>query len=387
MERTYIKDLTASTLYYFRNHDVKSLTSKSKRTRADNLRAALELKTVPTPEPIPGTAIIKVLSAPVLSYAKHVYNGMRKYPYPTPFTPGSSAIGRVAALGADCTSLSIGQLVFVDPVIRSRDNPSDIFLMGLHQGATAGSKKMMESVWTLERWNVGRILSTATRERYTEAHLATMAQFMVVYGGLSDIGLRAGETIVVVPATGGFGGAAVAVSLAMGASVIAMGRTETTLAKLSSKFPERVKTVKMTGDLESDAEALRKASNGCIDAVYDIPPPMAAKSTHLKSCIMAIKHSGRISLMDGIYDDVPIPYHLVVHKDMKLQGKWMYGKEQIKIVIKMIETGVLKIGNLGGVETVGDFTFENWEEALDAADEHAGWGSSVVMRPAEMASS
>lgn len=266
--------------------------------------------------------------------------------------------------------------------------------MGLHQGASAGSKKLMTEIWRDGTWaeycraplesvlplNEDRLMGELG---YRVTDLATICQFLVVYGGLRDIGIQAGETVVVTPATGGFGGAAVVVALAMGASVIAMGRSETALAKLASRFERRLKTVKMTGDVAKDAEELKKVSGGSINAVFDIPPPMAAKSTHLKSCIMAINHGGRISLMGGIYDDVPIPYHLVVHKDLALKGKWMYGRDDMEIVIKMVETGVLKIGQLGGVKTVGDFTFEDWEGALNTADKHAGWGSSVAMRPSK----
>ena len=182
-------------------------------------------------------------------------------------------------------------------------------------------------------------------------------------------------------ATGAFGGAAVAVSLAMGASVVAMGRNGDSLAKLESGFGERVRTVRITGDAEKDAEELRRVSRGAIDAVFDIAPPAAAQSTHLKSCIMAVKRGGRISLMGGVYDDVPIPYHLLVHKDVTLKGKWMYGREEIKAVIRMVETGVLKVGNLGCAKIVGEFGFEDWQKALDTASEHAGWNSSVAMRP------
>jgi NADPH-dependent curcumin reductase CurA len=42
---------------------------------------------------------------------------------------------------------------------------------------------------------------------------------VVPYGGLSDIKLQAGETIIIAPATGWFGGRAVEAALAMGARV------------------------------------------------------------------------------------------------------------------------------------------------------------------------
>ena len=54
---------------------------------------------------------------------------------------------------------------------------------------------------------------------YSVHELVYMSYLLVPYGGLYDIQLEPGETIVVCPATGGFGGA-------MGARVIAMGRNE-----------------------------------------------------------------------------------------------------------------------------------------------------------------
>ena len=56
------------------------------------------------------------------------------------------------------------------------------------------------------------------------ARWCALGAMLVPYGGLLAAGLQAGETLLVNGATGGFGGAAVAVALAMGAGrVIATG--------------------------------------------------------------------------------------------------------------------------------------------------------------------
>src|SRR2546430_15569922 len=68
---------------------------------------------------------------PYTTLFRSIYNGTRKYSYPTPLVTGSSAVGRVAAVGPDATTLVPGQLVFVDCVIRGRDDSSAIFLSGL----------------------------------------------------------------------------------------------------------------------------------------------------------------------------------------------------------------------------------------------------------------
>jgi threonine dehydrogenase-like Zn-dependent dehydrogenase len=85
----------------------------------------------------------------------------------------------------------------------------------------------------------------------------------------------------------------------MGASVIAMGRNKDSLAFLKSKVtaPERVETVQITGDTMKDCQELKK--HGKIDAFFDIGPPEAHASTHIKSSILSLRHGGRISLMGG----------------------------------------------------------------------------------------
>ena len=111
--------------------------------------------------------------------------------------------------------------------------------------------------------------------------------------------LKAGQTIVIAPATGQFGGGAVQVALAMGAKVIAMERNKDSLAniKKNTPHPERVETVPITGDIEKDCEEIKK--HGPVDAYFDIGPPQAYASTHIKSCINALRHSARISIMGG----------------------------------------------------------------------------------------
>ncbi|KAF2003942.1 NAD(P)-binding protein [Amniculicola lignicola CBS 123094] len=360
----------------------------------------LKLTSKQTPNAIPGSAVVQILSSSVVSYAKAIFNGTRRGHYPTPLTPGPSAIGRIAALGPDSTFLHTGKLVYIDLTIRSRDNPSDVFLLGFMEGVTSGSKKLMREVWRDGTWaeycrvplenvfvlNEERLTGSPLGGGlgYRVCDLATLSRYLVVYGGLRDIDVRAGETVVVAPATGGFGGAAVMVAVAMGASVIAMGRNEEALAALRGNFePSRVLTVKITGDVNGDAEQLKKMSGGPIDAAFDISPAMAAKSTHLKSCISSLRQGGRVSLMGGIYEDVPIPYMEVMRKDIKLMGKWMYSRQNVHDVIKRVETDILKIGAQGGVKNEGEFGLDEWEKAFDKAEEMTGWNSCVVMKPVD----
>src|SRR5258708_5018852 len=76
------------------------------------------------PEPVLGTGevIIDVAATRVLSYADEVFSGERKYRLELPVIPDPGGIGRVRAIGPDATHLSVGDWVFCDPTVRSRDD-------------------------------------------------------------------------------------------------------------------------------------------------------------------------------------------------------------------------------------------------------------------------
>ena len=350
----------------------------------------LTLKTIPVPTVHHGSALIRTLYSGVASYAREIYNGTRHYSYEAPIVPGFGAIGRIAALGPDATYLKEGQLVYADGMIHSRDNPDDIVLCGLTAGATSGAQKLMRETWHNGTWaEYVRVplenVFPLNEEKlsglgYAIEELATLTKYLA-YGGLRDIDVRAGETVVVAPATGAFGGAAVAVCIALGARVIAMGRNKDALEALESTFGRNVKTVKITADVAHDVAALKSAANGPIDAVFEVSPPEAAKSTHIKSCIVALRRGGRMSLMGGIREDYPIPLGEVMRKNLVLRGTWMYSREQLLELIKMVETGVLKIGKKGGLKSFNVFPFSDWEKAFDTASDNARWDATVLFTP------
>ncbi|KAJ3874918.1 alcohol dehydrogenase [Lentinula edodes] len=366
-------------------HRILQLTSTSE---------PLQLKTVPTPQAGPGSAVVKVLAAGVLSYSADIYNGKRQYPFPKPLVPGSSAIGRIVAVGPDATTLVPGQLVFLDCTIRGRDNSEAVILSGISEGFTEASKKLMHGEWRDSTYaeytkfplenciplDEQRLLGPveAGGLGYCVEDLMHISKLVVPYGGLNDIQLKPGETVIIAPATGPFGSAAVRVALAMGAGrVIAMGRNETMLHKLST-LDARISTVRITGNEKTETDALKKL--GPIDVFFDISPFMAANSTHLKSAIAALRHSGRISLMGGVYADMSFPYLSFMHRNLTMKGTWMFSREQMFAFVKLLESGLLPLGEKNGLSVGGKFELEEWEEAFEKA-RVAGAGEVVVIVP------
>ncbi|KAJ9156665.1 GroES-like protein [Pleurostoma richardsiae] len=269
---------------------------------------ALELQTVPTPVPVHGSVVIKVIASGLNSSMAFQYSRNGTFSFPKDTVPGGRAIGRVASLGPDTTSLEVGQLVLVEPFIRARDNPDDLqILFGLYDGGSPTGRKFTTDNWSkassaeycmspLENTyslDEKRLCGSPTTGGlgYDPCDLLQLTWQLVAYGGFREIGLQVGETMVVAPATGSYTGAAVQVAVSMGANVIAMSRNMTELNRLLATQPAgRVKIVQNTGNVDADTQALQK--HGPIDAFTDITPWNAGDSTHIRSCFMAVKPYG-----------------------------------------------------------------------------------------------
>jgi threonine dehydrogenase-like Zn-dependent dehydrogenase len=354
--------------------------------------AALQVQTVPTPEAGTGTVVVRVIAAGVLSYQREVYGGERSYAFPMPLVGGFSAIARVAAVGPDATLVQPGQLVFVDCVIRARDDPSARYLTAIHEGGSDGSKKLMRDVWRngafaeylkapLENCIPLNEARLCEELGYSAQDLMYICYLLVGFGGLRDIKAEPGETVVVCPATGGFGGAGVQVAVAMGARVIAMGRNEKELARLKEHVKKgtpwaSIETVKITGDESADTAALQ--AFGTIDAVLDLSPPGAMKSTHLRSAILALRQGGRCSLMGFAPTDF-MPAWKVISDDITMKGKLMYSREDMLLFVKMLERGLFPKGK--DFVDAKTYTLENWKEAFDVAADFIGVGRHVMITP------
>lgn len=353
-----------------------------------------KVETIPTPKAGPGSAVVLIIAANVLAYAKEAFSGERPYPLPKPLTIGASAVGRIAAIGPDTTTLKPGQLVIVDAFIHGRDEPSATILSGLHEGMTDASRALMRGEWrdstyaqyakwpleNLHPLDEQRLLgrSASGGLGYTAEDLTYISTLAVPFGGLSDIELKPGETVIIAPATGSFGGAAVRMAVAMGARVIAMGRNKDALQRIAAGN-ERTEVVPITGDVQADLKALQ--GFGTIDAYFDISPPQASKSTHLKSCILALRPGGRVALMGGQSEDVPMPVSAIMYKSIKIHGKFMYERDDMRVLIKMVEVGVLKLTGDSGGKVIGTFKLEEWERAFAAAAEGQAHGERALITP------
>ncbi|KAK3312936.1 alcohol dehydrogenase [Apodospora peruviana] len=367
--------------------------------------------TLPTPTLSPGSVLVKPLRATLFPYTRDIFTrgNSRGYHYPLPLVPGSATIGRLVAAAPDVPSLSSssGQLVWLDPVLRASDRSGVKILHGLNSGPSPAAKALASSdAWRNGSWgelvhvpaeNVHLLDEDVLTNKlgYSLDDLGYLAQLTITYGGLRDVDVRPGETVLIAPATGSFGGAAVHVALALGANVIAMGRNQDILAELEGvaekSYPlSRFTAVKLTGtSVDADketimgaAEEIGRKTDGMIDVYFDMSPPGASNSSHIKAGIMALRPGGRMSLMGGAAGDVGFPYYQIMVKGLRLQGSWMYTPQQVEELIRLVEDGRLKLGEQGaGVKCLGVFGLEAWEEAFRVAGDGGRVGRFALLAP------
>lgn len=357
----------------------------------------LSVETIATPDALPGSVVVKVLAALVDPISVQAFAGdVPLAGFPTPFIPGARCVGRVVSTGPDTTSLELGQLVMLDPYIKGRDATDVRIIWGLSSMRSPQSQKLMADSWRhgmfaeyvrapLENCHAlnEKLLLGSPAEGgfgYSMPDLVYISKALVPYGGLRSIDLKVGETVIVAPATGGFSGAAVEVASAIGARVIAIGRNMEKLKKVA-EHNLRVVPYQLKGNHEEDTAALKQL--GRVDAYIDMSPATAADSTHLRSCFWALKPDGRASLMGStlLARDLTLAYRSIMLHNFTIKGRFMCDRDDAKGVIRLAETGFLKLGKSAGHEVVGQFPLEDWQKAFETAKNNPDWGKSVLLTP------
>lgn len=348
---------------------------------------SLEIVNLPDPSLGTGEVIVDVVAAPVLPYMKEVISGERQYLLDLPQVPGAGAVGRVRAVGPDSTRLAVGDLVFCDPTVRSRDSAltPDITLHGLSARGEGGLKlqKYFRHGSFAEQMRIPteNAIPLGSIDEIDAARWCAVNTLLVPYGGLLAANLQPGETILVSGATGNFGSTCVALALAMGAGcVVAPGRNELVLEDLSRRFGPRVRTVRLSGNEDEDRTKMQEAGSGSIDCVLDILPP-SASTKPVRAAVMSVRPYGRVVLMGGVGmlggPDLEIPYPWIMRNCITIRGQWLCPMEAPSKLISIIRAGLLSLNQF----EVSTFSLDQANVAVEAAAVNTGAFRMTVIQP------
>jgi len=341
-----------------------------KAWQLDRMGGTLRLAEVSRPEARPGSIVARVEASALLSYQRDYVTGALPHyrPPDRAFTPGSNAIGIVHAVGRDVWHLQPGQRIAISPHLVAHEHVAEpaAFLLGLTAyGPIARQMQADYADGTFAEYVVVPASSaTPVPELALDpVQLAVAPRFLVPFGGLSRGRLAAGETVVVTGATGAFGGAAVLLALALGAArVVAAGRNRDELAAIARVGGARVAPVALTGEVASDAAALRSAAGGGAELAFD----MVGRATDPSATLAALKslrHRGRLVLMGSLEVPLPIDYRELMMNDLEIIGQFMYPGDAFRRLFELVHAGLLDLRAV----TARAFPLAQLPTALDAA--------------------
>jgi NADPH:quinone reductase len=206
-----------------------------------------ELMELPVPHPAPGEVLVKLAAASVNPIDVGIAEGRLPMPQIFPLVLGVDGAGRVTETGEGVRGLKAGDVVH-----------------GQFLRAPLGHGTFAEYALVTETPDSGA-LQRVPDGMPAEIAAALPTAGMTALGALEAIGLRSGQSILVVGATGGVGVFAVQLAAVRGAEVIATARPE---AEGWIRDLGAAQTVDYTaGEV---AELVRKTHPDGVDAVLDL---------------------------------------------------------------------------------------------------------------------
>lgn len=341
-----------------------------KAVRLSRLGEPVRVVEIPEPTLQSGGVLLRMQAAPVLSYMKYVLSGELGYAMPPcPFTPGTNGIARIEAVAPDVFGLKPGQRVSIDPRFITHENviEPDMILIGLT--AITPQSARLQALWPdgsfAEKalYPADCLTPLDGLEHLEAARLCCIAKFTVPYGGLLRGELRPGQTLVINGATGNLGSAAVPLGLAMGAArVVAVGRDAQTLEKLSAFNPQRVVSLRLSGDVAEDAARINAVSGGGAHVALDLVGRAESANATL-ACLRALRPRGVMVLMGSMKVPLALTYSEIMLRDIDIRGAFMFPREALASLAAMVAAGTLDLERI----ELSQFPLDRIDAALERA--------------------
>lgn len=338
---------------------------------------------VAKPSVRPGSVLVRIGAAPLLTYFKHYVEGTLPpiYVYPKqPFTPGTDAVGVVESVGEGVWHLRPGQRVALSSHLVAEENVEEPEQLLLGWTAISPGSLPMQAAWpdgTLAEYALAPASVASPLDgldHIDDATLASLGKFAVPYGGLLRGRLAAGETLVVIGATGWYGSAAVLLGLAMGAGrVVATGRNREALNQLAAIGGDRVRTVALGGDMATDTVAIREAAGGGAQLVYDMLGDASEPNATL-SGLRALRRGGRLVLMGSMTVPLPLNYVELMVNNWEVIGNFMFPRDTFLKLAALVRAGLLDPGKT----PLTRYPLSELPAAMDAAARLRGLETVVV---------
>lgn len=246
---------------------------------------ALKVLEGPTPQPGPREVLIEVSAVGVSFVDELIVRGAYQVRPPLPFTPGSCVVGRVVVVGDGVESPSIGTVVAT----------ALIGFGGYASHVTAPADALAQLPDGVCAYTAAAVMESYLTLVFATTHRVT---------------IKSGEHVVVLGAGGGIGQAAVDVSRALGARVVAVASTEEKRALAKAAGAD------VTLGYDNLKDDIRAATGGGADVVID---PVGGPAS--ESALRALRTGGRFCVLGFASREIPrLPANIVLMRNRAVIG-------------------------------------------------------------------
>ncbi len=247
--------------------------------------ATVELTREPTPEPGPGEVLVEVEASGVSFVDGLIARGRYQVRPPLPYTPGSTAAGRVVAVGRGVRIPAVGDAV--------------VALLTAFGGFASHLALPAEAIVRVSDGVAPEVAATALESYCT-----------LVFGVTNRVTVRSGEWVVVLGAGGGIGLAAVDVARGLGARVVAVASSREKRDAATSAGAE------VAIDYTDLKDRIREVTGGGADVVID---PVGGPSA--ESALRVLGSGGRFCVLGFASGDIPrLPANIVLLRNRSIVG-------------------------------------------------------------------
>jgi acryloyl-coenzyme A reductase len=294
--------------------------------------SVLKLEDWPDPKPQPHEVLVKVGAVGVPYHDIVERNGTLRRGHGLPKIPGNEIAGTVAALGTAVTSLKVGTRVCAK---------------GFHScGECRRCRNGMETLCAKRRVISGGYAEyaaipaealVAIPDSLTFADACMLgSSTAVALGALRDVAeVKLGETVLVTGASGGVGLAAIEVSKAAGATVVATTRSEAKREALTAAGADHVVVAGDSRDFSAEVLALTGGEG--VDIVTD-----TVGSRVFMPAFRSLATGGRYLVIGQLFrEDVAINPARIIFKAATITGITSARRDQLADTVRLVAAGKL----------------------------------------------
>ena len=296
----------------------------------------LQLTDIPDPEPRPNEVLVRVRACALNHLDLWVRRGLPNVPIPLPHIPGSDVAGEIAKIGAEVSTVRVGQKVVLAPLVSCGKCPACI--AGLdNRCRQATNLGYMIDGGCAEFVRVPEVNCLPYPENLSfEEAAAVPLVFQTAWHMLVDRAqLQPGEDVLVLGAGSGVGSAAIQVAKFFGARVITTASSDAKLERarqLGADYVINHKTQKIRDEVR------RITNKRGVDVVFE-HVGTATWDDSLASLALA----GRLVTCGNTTGyDAKLDLRFLFSRQLSLLGSYMGVKSELHTIMKLVSAGRLK---------------------------------------------